>query len=210
MASMAKQVSGQPAIIAEPAPHEYEKHVPRAPESPMELVYRLHGPALHRFLVRITLGDRREAEDLLQETLLRAWRYMQSNACDAAQIRPWLYTVARRLAIDAARARRARPSEVILTDLGTLPSTRDDIERSIVALTVRQGLMELSPDHRRVLVEVYYHGRSAREAAAILSIPEGTVKSRLFYALRALAAATGQTEAARLARSRERVPSAIG
>jgi RNA polymerase sigma-70 factor (ECF subfamily) len=155
------------------------------PENPIEVICRLHGRPLYRFLLRVTFGDRWDAEDLLQETLLRAWRYLQDHNADVAHLRPWLYTVARRVAIDAARARQARPTEVTVTDMGTLPSAHDDIERLVVALTMRRGLMSLTQDHREVLVEVFYHGRSAPEAAKALGIPEGTVKSRTHYALRA-------------------------
>jgi RNA polymerase sigma-70 factor (ECF subfamily) len=158
------------------------------PEDPLEVFYRLYSQPLYRFLVRLTRGDRREAEDLLQETFLRAWRYLQDHSLDAESVRPWLYTVARRTAIDAVRARNARPSEVTITDPGTLPSTHDDIERLTVARAVRSGLMSLSRLHRQVLIEIFYHGRSVREAAEVLGIPEGTVKSRMFYALRALGA----------------------
>jgi RNA polymerase sigma-70 factor, ECF subfamily len=164
---------------------------PGADETPLELAHRLHGKHLFRYLLRITLGDRREAEDLLQETMVRAWRHLHDHPGDAERLRPWLYTVARRLAIDAARSRNARPSEVILTDLGTLPAECDEMERALIVLAVRRGLMALSHDHRSVLIEVFYNGRTAREAAERLSIPEGTVKSRLHYALRALATATG-------------------
>jgi RNA polymerase sigma-70 factor, ECF subfamily len=159
-------------------------------EAPIEVIYRLHGPPLYRFLLRITFGDRREAEDLLQETLFRAWRYLQDHSTDVEGLRPWLYTVARRVAIDAARAQRARPAEVSVKDVNALPETRDDIDRMLVRLTIRRGLMSLSHDHRQVLFETFYHGCSARETADALGIPEGTVKSRIFYALRALAAVT--------------------
>lgn len=159
-------------------------------EDPIDTICRLHGRALHRFLLRVTLGDRREAEDLFQETLVRAWRYLEEHAADVTRLRPWLYTVARRVAIDAARARQSRPTEVIVTDIGALPAPRDDIERMLVRLTMQRGLMSLTRAHRQVLIEVFYHGCSAREAAETLGIPEGTVKSRTFYALRALAAAT--------------------
>ncbi len=74
---------------------------PLSREETMELIYRLHGRPLFRYLLRMTLGDRREAEDLVQETLLRAWRYMQDHAADAQSLRPWLFTVARHLSIDA-------------------------------------------------------------------------------------------------------------
>jgi RNA polymerase sigma-70 factor, ECF subfamily len=142
----------------------------------------------------VTLGDAREAEDLLQETLLRAWTYLQDHPDDAERLRPWLFTVARRIAIDNARARKARPTEVGVVDLTTLPTSRDDIELAVIDVTIRRGLMSLAPNHRRVLIEMFYHDRSAREAAVELGIPERTVKSRMFYALRALATATGNVE----------------
>jgi RNA polymerase sigma-70 factor (ECF subfamily) len=161
-------------MTAEPALNEAADCGASPVEDPIEAIHRLHGKALYHFLLRVTLGDRREAEDLLQETLFRAW----------------LYTVARRVSIDAARARQARPAEVTVTDVGALPAPRDEIDRMLVTLAVRHGLMSLSQDHRRVLIEVFYRGRSAREAAEELGIPEGTAKSRTHYALRALALAT--------------------
>lgn len=160
------------------------------PEDGIELVHRLHSRPLYRYLLRVTLGDVREAEDLLQETLLRAWRYLRDHPGDAERLRPWLYTVARRLAIDGARARQARPTEVGAMDLSMFPTSRDEMDRALVGITMRRGLMSLASSHREVLIEIFYHDRSAREAAEKLGIPEGTVKSRTFYALRALAAAT--------------------
>jgi RNA polymerase sigma-70 factor, ECF subfamily len=178
-----------------------------ASEDPIEVIYRLHGKPLYRFLLRVTLGDRRQAEDLLQETLFRAWRYLQDHTAEVTRLRPWLYTVARRVAIDAARARQARPTEVILSDPSSLPAAHDDIERMLVALTIRRGLMSLTQAHRTVLIEVYYHDRTVAEAAAALGIPEGTVRSRVFYALRALGAVTGYAGATYCSRSASLVSS---
>jgi RNA polymerase sigma-70 factor (ECF subfamily) len=188
---MAYGAAAPPMTAAEPVSTQLEDTGEPDQEGPIDVIYRLHGAPLYRFLLRITLGDHREAEDLLQETLLHAWRYLQDHTADAAHLRPWLFTVARRVAIDAARARQVRPAEVTGTDTGTVPAPRDDIERLLVGLTVRRGLMSLTHDHRRVLIEVFYHGRSAPEAAKALGIPEGTVRSRTFYALRALATVTG-------------------
>jgi RNA polymerase sigma-70 factor, ECF subfamily len=187
---MAHGLACPPMTVAESAPAPPEDGGDPFPECPIEVIYRLHSKPLYRFLLRVTLGDRREAEDLLQETLFRAWRYLQDHTADVAHLRPWLYTVARRVAIDAARSRQARPAEVTATDIGTMPAARDDIDRLLTGITMRSGLMALTQDHRRVLVEIFYHQRSAREAAQALGIPEGTVKSRMFYALRALATVT--------------------
>jgi RNA polymerase sigma-70 factor (ECF subfamily) len=158
-------------------------------ESPVEVICRLHSKPLYRFLLRVTFGDRREAEDPLQETLLRAWRYLQNHTTDVTHLRPWRYSVARRVSTDAARARQTRPTETTSTDIATLPAASDDIDR-LLTILIRRGLMSLTPDHRQVLIETFYRGRSAREAAETLGIPEGTVKSRTFYALRALGAVT--------------------
>jgi RNA polymerase sigma-70 factor (ECF subfamily) len=154
----------------------------------VEMIVRLHGRALYRFLLRITFGDRRESDDLFQETLLRAWRYLRDHDSDVPALLPLLYTIARRLAIDAARARQVRPVEVIVSDSCALPTGSDDIERLMVQLTIRRGLMSLAQGQREVIYEVYYRGSSAREVAEALGIPEGTVKSRLFYGLRAMRA----------------------
>lgn len=149
-------------------------------------LHRLHGAAVYRFLLRWTRGERQTAEDLLQETLVRAWKNLAYLNTDLTTVRPWLYTVARRIAVDAIRARRARPAEIGTDDMSAIPAHENDIDRMLQAHTLRLALSRLSEDHRHVLVEVYYHGRSVSEAAAVLGVPEGTVKSRSHHALRAL------------------------
>lgn len=155
----------------------------------LDELYRLHSGPLLNYLVRLTLGDRRQAEDILQETYLRAWHFLRHSDENVEGLRPWLYTVARRVLIDAGRKRKARPAEVIVTDLRQIPGSDDPIERLLVGQTVRAGLKSLRSEHRTVLVESYYRNKSVREIAAMLDIPEGTVKSRTHYALRALRSA---------------------
>ena len=157
-------------------------------------LYDLHGSALYRFLLRWTLGEPQAAEDLLQETLLRAWRNLDHLNADLATVRPWLFTVARRIAIDASRARRARPAEIGVEDMSAIAGVEDDIERMLDAQAIRRALWLVSADHRRVIVEIYYRGRSVSEAAEALGIPEGTVKSRTYHALRALRAVIDSTD----------------
>jgi RNA polymerase sigma-70 factor (ECF subfamily) len=100
-------------------------------------------------------------------------------------LRPWLFTVAHHVAIDAYRARAARPAEVGDAVLESMPSA-DDLDARLDRLLISDALMALSAEHRGVLVETYYRGRSVAEAAEVLGVPPGTVKSRTFYALRAL------------------------
>ncbi|MFI6685252.1 sigma-70 family RNA polymerase sigma factor [Streptomyces sp. NPDC050485] len=158
-----------------------------APERDLAELQRAHGPALLRFLLGLTYGDRQRAEDLVQETLVRAWQHPEAFEAPYRSMRPWLFTVARRLAIDARRGRLARPAEVGDEVLLTTAEPGDHTERSAAALDVREAVKTLSPQHRAVLVQLYFRGLSVSEAAEALGIAPGTVKSRSYYALRALA-----------------------
>jgi RNA polymerase sigma-70 factor (ECF subfamily) len=143
-----------------------------------------HGDALLGH-VRRRVGDPGRAEDIVQEVMLRAWRHADRLDTRSRSLRPWLFTVADHLATDQHRARRARPEEVggAALERGSSP---DESERTVAALDVAAALRSLTPEHRAVLLETYYHGRTVAETAAILGIPAGTVKSRAYYALRAL------------------------
>ncbi|MCK1822259.1 sigma-70 family RNA polymerase sigma factor [Streptomyces sp. XM83C] len=157
-------------------------------EHELAALQREHGRPLFALLLRLCDGDRQRAEDLVQETLVRAWQHPEALRADAFDsVRPWLMTVARRLAIDARRARQARPAEVGDAVLDThAPVCADHADRAAAALDVREAVKTLTPHHREVLVLVYFQGASVAEAAQTLGIPPGTVKSRAYYALRAL------------------------
>ncbi|ACY96193.1 sigma-70 family RNA polymerase sigma factor [Thermomonospora curvata] len=157
---------------------------PTADERLLRSLYAEHGGPLLGYALRLTGGDRQQAEDIVQETLLRAWRHPE--ALTGRPVRPWLFTVARNLAVDAHRARRSRPPETGLHEYAALPAGNDDIDRALESWTVAEALADLSPQHRAVILETYYRGRSVAEAAQVLGIPPGTVKSRTYYALRAL------------------------
>jgi RNA polymerase sigma-70 factor (ECF subfamily) len=148
-------------------------------------LYDGHAPVLLAYAMRLTDGDRMRAEDIVQETLLRAWRNLDRLDQRAGPVRPWLFTVAQRVAIDAHRARQARPKEVRESDLSMVPAL-DEVERTLDRIVVTDALQSLSLEHRAVIVEIYYRGRGVAEAARVLGIPPGTVKSRSYYALRAL------------------------
>jgi RNA polymerase sigma-70 factor, ECF subfamily len=154
-------------------------------EKSLRALYDGHASVLLAYALRLTNGDRTRAEDIVQETLLRAWRNLDNLDDDARPVRPWLFTVAQRLAIDAHRARHARPTEVGDAALAAVPSL-DEMGPALDRILVADALRALSQEHRAVIVETYYRGRSVAEAAAALGIPAGTVKSRCYYALRAL------------------------
>ncbi len=152
-------------------------------EELIRALYAEHAAPLLRYAVHLMSGDRQRAEDIVQETLLRAWRHPEAIAGRPA--RPWLFAVARNLAIDSYRARKARPQEVGETALELVPAP-DEADRALESWAVSDALSSLRPEHKRVLLETYYRGKSVNEAAATLGVPAGTVKSRTFYALRAL------------------------
>lgn len=153
-------------------------------ETLLRALYDEHGQALLGYATRLT-GDRSLAEDVVQETLLRAWRHAGSLDPARGPLRPWLFTIARNVVVDLLRARGARPREVGGDALAGVPAG-DEIERAVETWTVAAALASLSADHRAVLIETYYRGSSVAEAAERLGIPAGTVKSRAFYALREL------------------------
>lgn len=159
-----------------------------ADEEAIDELWQAHGPSLLRFALKLTLGDRQRAEDIVQETLLRAWRHPEVVGSGRTPVRAWLFTVTRHIAIDMWRARsRSEAAEEVIDDRHTeLPDPVELIERTVDALDVQAALDLLSPEHRQVLTEMYFRGHSVAETAEILGIPMGTVKSRSYYALRTL------------------------
>ncbi|MEV7612634.1 sigma-70 family RNA polymerase sigma factor [Streptomyces sp. NPDC089799] len=153
-------------------------------EALIRSVYEEHGNALLAYATRLT-GDRAAAEDIVQETLIRAWRHSDALVNGKGSVRGWLLTVARNIITDRYRAKAARPAEVAETG-ATPPVEADHSDAVVDAMTVLGALDALSPEHRDVLTELYYREHSVAEAADRLGIPAGTVKSRSHYALKAL------------------------
>jgi RNA polymerase sigma-70 factor, ECF subfamily len=151
----------------------------------MQVLHDEHSAALWGYCLRLTNGDRARAQDIVQETLLRAWRNPKILDQVQGSARAWLFTVARNLVIDEWRTRRAQ-LEVTTAEPPECASVGDETDQLLQSWIVADAVRRLSQDHRLVLVECYYEGRSVAEAARRLQIPEGTVKSRTHYALRAL------------------------
>jgi RNA polymerase sigma-70 factor (ECF subfamily) len=132
---------------------------------------------------RRALGDPQLAEEAAQETFVRAWRYRERFDPSLGSMRTWLFAIERRLVIDLARARATRRTEPLPPDKA---EAEDAIESTMQAWQVEEAIRRLRDEHRHVLVEIYYRGRPSRSVADELGIPDGTVRSRLFYALKAL------------------------
>lgn len=151
----------------------------------MQQLHEEHATALWGYCLHLTGGDREVAEDLLQETLLRACRRFSTREVGTGSVRAWLFTVARNLRIDEWRRRRSRV-EYAVAEVPEGGDRADRTDELLQSWVVAEALSRLSEDHRAVLRECYYAGCSVAEAARRLEIPEGTVKSRTHYALHAL------------------------
>ena len=149
--------------------------------------YAAHGRELYRFAYR-SLGDHGLAEEAVQTAYLRAWRAADRFDDQLGSLRTWLFAIVRNVVVDLARARSVRPGLAATVDDPNAAQSQDhhDIDRMLVCWQVEEALRKLSPDHRVVLVETYYRARPYGEVAADLGVPVGTVKSRVYYALRAL------------------------
>ncbi|MFC4498093.1 MULTISPECIES: sigma-70 family RNA polymerase sigma factor [Streptomyces] len=153
-------------------------------EALIRALYEEHGGALLAYARRLT-GDHAAAEDVVQETLIRAWKHPEALVNGKGSVRGWLLTVARNIITDRYRAKAARPTEVA-ESAATPPVEKDHADAVVDSMLVMEALDRLSPDHREVLKEIYFQGRSVTEAAETLGIPPGTVKSRSHYALKML------------------------
>ena len=147
-------------------------------------LYNEHGGALLAYATRL-MGDRALGEDVVQETLIRAWRNPQALTEDKGSVRGYLFTITRNIAIDRHRARQARPAEVAET-VSSTPVTGDHADAVVDSMVVLGAMGKLSDEHQQVLREIYFQGRTVDEGAESLGVPAGTIKSRSYSALRRL------------------------
>jgi RNA polymerase sigma-70 factor, ECF subfamily len=150
-------------------------------EAAMTQAYDAHAGELFGFALR-GLEDRSLAEEAVQETFVRAWRAAPRFDPAIGAVRTWLFAICRNVVVDLARSRTARAGR----DEVFIPFADDELDLRLRAWQIEEALSRLSEPHRVVLVATYYEGRPAAEVAARLGVPEGTVRSRLFYALKAL------------------------
>jgi RNA polymerase sigma-70 factor, ECF subfamily len=155
-------------------------------EEAVAALYREYHRPLLSLVLRATGGDRPWAEDVVQETMIRAWRSMDTLDPREGSLLPWLATVARRIVIDDRRRKGVRPQETGEAGLESLPGVEDGLDDVLRTMLVTEALKELTPAHREILNETILRDRSVNQAAEALGIPVGTVKSRVYYAVRAL------------------------
>jgi RNA polymerase sigma-70 factor (ECF subfamily) len=148
----------------------------------------VHGPALLGF-VRRFVPDPARAEDVVQEIMLRVWRNVDGLDPARGDLRPYLFTVARNVLTDQWRAEQARPRLVGEEAALGAAWVQDEVDRVLESALIAEALQRLSAEHQSVVLELFFRGRSVAETATALGVPAGTVKSRSYYAVRALRAA---------------------
>jgi RNA polymerase sigma-70 factor, ECF subfamily len=152
-------------------------------EAALQELHDRHAGELWRFAMRLT-HDRQLSEDVVQEALLKAWKDPGLGQRDEAAARARLFTASRNLIIDKWRSAASRHEQRIEEppEENVGDTTSVVLDRWLIA----EALTSLSAEHRSVISAAYYEGRSVADVSARLRIPEGTVKSRLHYGLRAL------------------------
>jgi RNA polymerase sigma-70 factor, ECF subfamily len=151
----------------------------------LRALYRAYAGELFGFALN-ALGDRGTAEEIVQEVFTRVWRHAEAYDPTRGSVRTWLYQIARHAIIDMRRRAAVRPP------LARQEHEREDeveglsIERAMLGWQVATALDRLSPEHRQVIRLAHVQGLSVREIAERCALPEGTVKSRTWYALRSL------------------------
>jgi RNA polymerase sigma-70 factor (ECF subfamily) len=153
-------------------------------ETVVTQLYQDYSAFILSYVTRL-VKDRHLAEDVVQETMLRAWRHCGQFSDEKGSVRGWLIKVAHNIAVDKIRRRESRPAEVAHSS-ASLALVEDHADSVLTALQVRQALARLSPEHRAIIEQLYFNGCTAREASERLGIPEGTAFSRAFYALRTM------------------------
>ena len=163
-------------------------------EQAVGAAYEAHGAEIYRFALR-GLGDPGAAEDVVQETFLRAWRAADRYDPSLASLRVWLFAIARNTMIDHHRSSRTGRLDLVdLTDPDLDPSlepgrtgrTDDTTDQVLHGWVVQEALHRLSPEHRVALVETHLKDRPYAEVAAEQGVPVGTLRSRVFYGLKAM------------------------
>lgn len=157
-------------------------------ERGIQAAYHAHGPELYRFALR-RLGDEVASQDVVQEVFLRAWRAADRFDPELASLRVWLFAIARNVLVDELRHAAKRPLPMAPIGSARLPDRPTDSsldEQVMRSWLVEEALQRIGHEHRAALVETYLRGRPHAEVAAEQGIPVGTLRSRLFYGLRAL------------------------
>ncbi len=158
-------------------------------EEAVHAAYLEYGPELYRFALR-GLGEPGTAQDVIQETFLKAWRFADRYDPELSSLRVWLFGIARNAMIDQSRSAKARPWQTTVVDpqgpQALAASVEDSTDQILTGWVVEEALRRISDQHRVALIQTHLLERPYDEVAAELGVPVGTLRSRVFYGLKAL------------------------
>jgi RNA polymerase sigma-70 factor (ECF subfamily) len=154
----------------------------------MHILYARHRVRVYRFILRM-VRDTTTAEDLVSQVFLDVWR-TAGQFEGRAQVSTWLLSIARFKALTALRRRMHEDldQDGVLEIADSADTPEATLERTKTNAILRDCIAKLSPAHREIIDLVYYHEKSVEEAGRIIGIPQSTVKTRMFYARKQLAA----------------------
>ena len=156
-----------------------------------------HAAALSAFVLHAT-HDPQATEEIVQDTFVKAWRAFDRYDATRGDVRAWLFAIARNTIIDHHRRGAARPVTPVPDQRLDRPHTGAwDVDRALEVWQVAEALARLSSPHRDAITQIHLRGLSVAEAAQRLGVPAGTVKSRVYYGLRALRLALEEAGAVR-------------
>jgi RNA polymerase sigma factor (sigma-70 family) len=150
--------------------------------------YDQYASFVYGLILRV-VRDARAAEDLTQDVFLCLWEKPSVFDPDKGALRTWLGTLSHRRAVDHVRREEARRrrDEGVMSRVTPTPDVEEMALALVTAERVREALAELPPEQRQAIELAYFDGKTYREVAVAVGIPEGTAKSRLRLALRRIA-----------------------
>ncbi|MEF9915565.1 sigma-70 family RNA polymerase sigma factor [Streptomyces sp. P5-A9] len=156
-------------------------------EREVRAAYELYGGELFGFAFK-ALDDRQLAEDVVQETFVRAWKSPRGYNPSQGSMRIWLFAIARNAAVDAMQRRKVREGTGFSSwdVVSESPSVFDSVDQLLERIQLAEALERLSPQHRVAVVEVYFGGRTCAELGEELGVPASTMSSHLYYGVRSL------------------------
>jgi len=191
---------GEPAVIAQtPSDESLIKQIAAGNKLAMRALFARHQLRVYRFALRI-VRDGALAEDVVSEVFIDAWQHAGRYE-GRSTVSTWLLGICRHKALTAANRRPTESidSEMVMNVADTANTPEAELGQKDTGTVIRRCLAALSPEHAEMIDLVYYQEKSIKEIVEILGIPENTVKTRMFYArkrLAALVAAAGIDRAA--------------
>jgi len=181
---LATVVTSDFSLSSKPQQSEAEliRSIARGDKRAMHILFVCHRLRVYRFALRL-VRDRETAEDVVSEVFLKVWRQAERFE-ERCRVSTWLLAITRNVALSMLRVRRMEGLEN--GEAEAIPDDADDPETVIQKKQQKEilarCLTQLSRSHREIIDLVYYHERSIDEVAAIMGVPRGTVKTRMFYA----------------------------